>query len=314
MNQIIDAHCDVLYKLFMNRKLDFYKNESGLDVTYERMKSSGIKAQFFAIYLPENLDRPNFEHLLEYIDIFHKKVARIGKVALIRNQGDLAAAINGDAIGAILSLEGADALAGNPMFTRILYYLGVRFIGITWNYANWAADGILEPRKGGLTKRGKKFIKECNDMGMLLDVSHLSVKGFWELAELSEVPFIASHSNALSVCPHPRNLDDEQIEAVIRADGRMGLTFVPWFVKQGGSATISDMLKHIDHVCSLGGKHHLGFGSDFDGIGEWVAGLEHAGRYGEFAELLSKHYKSEEVEGFLWKNWNRFLMKYLPEN
>jgi membrane dipeptidase len=312
MKKIIDAHCDVLYKMFLDPGLDFYQSTSGLDVTYERMRNAGVKLQFFAIYLPENLKRPTFDHLLEYVDIFRQKVESKGKVAFIRNQHELDAAMSGDEIGAVLSLEGADALAGNPVYTRILYYLGVRFIGITWNYANWAADGILEPRKGGFTRKGRNLIKECNELGMLLDVSHLSVRGFWELAELSQAPFIASHSNVLAICPHPRNLDDQQIRAIIQTDGRIGITFVPRFVKQRGPVSISDVLKHIDHVCSLGGVRHVGFGSDFDGIEEWVTGLEHAGKYEMLAEELTRHYKAEEAEGFLWGNWHRFLKKNFP--
>lgn len=312
MTKIYDAHCDVLYKMFIDPKLDFYTSEAGLDVTYNRMRDAGVKLQFFAIYLPEKLRRPSFDHLLEYVDIFRQKIESRGRLALVRNKDELDSVMRGDEIGAVLSLEGADALAGNPVYTRTLFDLGVRFIGITWNYANWAADGILEPRKGGFTKRGKKFISECNDLGMLLDVSHLSVKGFWELAELCQTPFIASHSNALSVCSHPRNLDDEQIGAIIQADGRIGVTFVPRFVKQKGDVSISDVLKHIDHICSLGGVRHLGFGSDFDGIEEHISGLDHAGKYGRLADELSRHYKAAEVEGFLWGNWNRFLKENLP--
>ncbi|WP_338043572.1 dipeptidase [Paenibacillus hamazuiensis] len=313
MPTIIDAHCDALMKMFVNRKLDFYQDEPDLDVNYERMAEAGVKVQFFALFLPEALERPGFEHLLEYIDIFYRKVQRKGMVSLIKNQSDLRTVFTKERHGAILSLEGVDVLAGNEMYARIVYQLGVRFAGITWNYANWAADGVMEPRKGGFTLRGKKFIKECNDLGIILDVSHLSVKGFWELAELSQKPFIASHSNALAVCPHPRNLNDEQIKAIIKADGTIGITFVPYFVRSEGPARITDILRHIDHVCSLGGADHLGFGSDFDGIKEWVHGLEHAGRYGNLVDELCKHYKASEIEAFLWGNWYRFLEKNLPE-
>lgn len=102
----------------------------------------------------------------------------------------------------------------------------MRFLGITWNYANWAADGVLEQRNGGFTEKGRMLIEWCNDSGMLLDVSHLSQAGFWELADLSTRPFIASHSNAAAICGHVRNLNDEQIKALIAMDGRMGLTFI----------------------------------------------------------------------------------------
>jgi membrane dipeptidase len=149
---------------------------------------------------------------------------------------------------------------------------------------------------------------------MLLDVSHLAPAGFWELAERSRRPFIASHSNSAAICGHPRNLSDEQIEALIAMDGRMGITFVPWFVRDGGDAKAEDILRHIEHVCALGGSKQLMFGSDFDGIDAWVEGLEHPGKYAGFTELLLRHYPEEDVKGWLYENALSFLKTNLPSN
>ncbi|MDQ1908915.1 dipeptidase [Paenibacillus sp. GD4] len=311
--KIIDGHCDVLYKMYENSALSFYDpRTTGLDVTYERMLKSGVKVQFFAIYLPERITQPHFDHYLEYIRIFYQKIVQDERFIVIRTQADLDRVMNGDRLGAVLTLEGADALHGNLLHTQMLYYLGVRAIGITWNYANWAADGVLEPRQGGFTKRGKSFIKDCNELGILLDVSHLSVRAFWDLAAASTKPFVASHSNARAVCNHPRNLDDDQLREIIMRGGRIGLTFVPWFVQSGGMVKSEALLRHIEHICGLGGSHCITLGSDFDGIDKWLVGLEHAGQYGAFAELLSKHYKNELVEGILCGNWYRFLQSQLP--
>jgi membrane dipeptidase len=186
-------------------------------------------------------------------------------------------------------------------------------VGITWNRANWAADGVLEPRKGGFTSAGMDLIQECNRLGLIMDVSHLSEKGFWELIEASRKPVIASHSNASKISPRLRNLSDIQIGSLIQAGGVMGITFVPPFVSEEQPVSIDQILLHIDHVCALGGKRHIGFGSDFDGIREWIVGLEHAGLYDRLVNLLLKHYREEDVELFVFGNWYRFYMEHLPD-
>ncbi|WP_282941980.1 dipeptidase [Paenibacillus sp. RC67] len=312
---IIDGHCDVLYKMYQKRDLDFYNSQStGLDVTFSRMVQSGVKIQFFAIFLSEAIRQPYFDHYLEYINIFYQKIISDPRIKLIKNQTDLLEVMSGTKKGAILTLEGADAIQDNPLYTQTLFYLGIRLIGVTWNYGNWAADGVLEPRQGGFSKKGIRFIKECNDLGIMMDVSHLSEKSFWDVAAMSAKPFVATHSNAKAVCGHPRNLDDDQIKAIIQKQGRIGITFVPWFVNDQGSASISDLAKHIDHICALGGEKQLVIGSDFDGISQWIPNLEHTGQYDELAQYLSKHYKDEWIKDFFYRNWYRFLEKNLPVN
>jgi len=239
------------------------------------------------------------------------------EISLIRSAADLAELRHAQhrRIGALLSLEGADALGGHLFYVRVLFELGLRMIGLTWNHANWAADGVMEPRQGGVTLRGKQLIKECDQLGMLMDVSHLSEKGFWDLAELTQKPFLASHSNAYAVCAHPRNLKDDQIRAIIAQDGWIGLTFVPYFVVEGGTDGVAAerLLPHIERVCELGGAGNVGFGSDFDGVGQWLAGLEHAGKYDTLVNLLYKHYRSEEAEQFLYGNAYRYFLRELPK-
>lgn len=310
---IIDAHCDALSKLYLNPQLDFYKEESELDVSFPRLQRAGMKVQFFAIYLPEKIRNPTFDHVLQFIDLFHRKIVQRPEMKFIKGIKDLESVMHGDCIGALLTLEGADTLMGNMSYLRLLFRLGVRCIGITWNYANWAADGVMEPRKGGFTIKGKRMLKEMENMGMIMDVSHLSVKGFWELAETTKVPFMASHSNAIELCPHPRNLSKEQIQAIIERNGRIGITFVPYFVDSRSPVRIDRLLKHIDYVCSLGGELNVGFGSDFDGIDQWIQGLENAAGYENLIEALCKQYSEAQVQRFLHGNWQRFLQRTLPK-
>lgn len=313
--QIIDGHCDVLYKMYEDPQLMITSDEQ-LDASLAKLKAGEVHVQSFAMFLTQIPERDNFDLILEYIDLFERKVLKSGHFSFIRYKEQLEACLSGqsDQIGALLSLEGADALQGNMMYLRTLYRLGVRSIGLTWNYGNWAADGVLEPRQGGLTKKGIEFVKACNDIGMIIDVSHLAEQGFWDVVTHSSKPFIASHSNVFEVCRHPRNLNHSQIEAIISRQGIMGLTFVPEFLNDSGTATITDVLHHVDAVCALGGKDHIAFGSDFDGIDNWVQGLEHAGKYSDLVEHLLKAFDSETVQQFMWRNWYNFYMKHLPLN
>ncbi|MBU5441843.1 dipeptidase [Paenibacillus sp. MSJ-34] len=313
---VIDFHCDVLSKMLFDPAIRFEEDEK-LDVSLAKLIQGGVGAQCFAVYLSERLGPPRFDDILRSIDLFRRRIVANPAMKWIRSQEDWIeweqeASSGNKRIGALLSLEGADGLEADLTKLRICSYLGVRFLGITWNYANWAADGVQEARKGGFTAKGRRLVQECNRLGMLMDVSHLTERGFWQLAEWAEKPFIASHSNAYAVCPHPRNLRDEQIKHIIGMDGRIGITFVPSFVAAGKRAAVDDILRHIDHVCALGGERHIMFGSDFDGIEEWVEGLEHAGQYAQLRDSLSRHYRQELVERFLHGNASAYLKAYLP--
>ncbi|MGC5771531.1 dipeptidase [Paenibacillus pabuli] len=315
--RVADFHCDALSKMLMDPALPF-EHAPKLDVNLERMRKGGLGLQAFAIYLPEVLGRGKFEHVMGQLDIYRKRV----QVSKDRSEGihtllwreQLKQVGQLDQTWGLLTLEGVDGLEGNLFYLELCYQMGVRIVGLTWNYANWAADGVLEKRGAGLTEKGRELVHLCNQIGMLLDVSHLTEKGFWELADLSERPFIASHSNSYTVCPHVRNLKDDQIRAIIARDGRIGLTFVPWFVKQEGEVHIEDLLPHIEQVCSLGGERHLMMGSDFDGISTYIQGLEHTGHYPRLMDTLLKYYDEHLVRGWMWDNAMSYLRQHLPEN
>lgn len=312
--EVIDFHCDALSKMQFNEHIHFLK-DSRLDVDMEKLKQGNVNLQVFAIYISERLGSARFSHVLDQIRIFRDKLVRSGIKPLCWRE-DMEDPSFTSQLWGLLSLEGADGLEANLEYLRIGYEQGIRFLGITWNYANWAADGVLEPRNGGFTKKGLALVQACHDLGIILDVSHLSVKGFWELAVLAkqaDKPFIASHSNAYRICPNPRNLRDEQIQAIISLGGRIGLTFFPDFVKTNGPVQISDLLRHIEHICSLGGEGHLMFGSDFDGIDKYITGLENASRYPNLISELLKYYPEALVKRWLFGNAESFLRIHLPK-
>jgi len=311
---IIDAHCDALYKMAMRKHARFLDDENYFDVTYQGLKQANISLQFFAIYLSGKSSPPTFDDIIEHYDLFYRNILSYSDVMLVKNRKDLKQAVRDGKLGALLSLEGVDALGGNFAYLRAIYEMGIRAAGVTWNDANWAADGVMEPRQGGLTAKGKQLVRECNRLGIILDVSHLSVRGFWDLAEICTRPFIASHSNAYSVCPHPRNLNDEQIREIIRKGGMIGITFVPQFVSAAENPTISHLLQHIEYICSLGGSEHLGFGSDFDGTDKHMEGLAKVRHYENLANELLKRYNAGLVNNWLYKNWYVFLENQLPDD
>ncbi|PTM58906.1 dipeptidase [Desmospora activa] len=312
----IDLHCDVLSKLWRDPDLSFYeeREETGLDVTYPRASRAGVGMQVFAIFVSPSVPRAQtWEAALAQVDLFYEKVV-IGErqVFPVLDRSDVKRLGTDKRLGALLLLEGADAIQGELSHLRLLHRLGVRMVGLTWNYANEVADGIEEERGGGLTRFGRTFVQEMARLGIILDVSHLSVRGFWEVMEMTEVPVLASHSNCRAICPHRRNLEDDQIRALIQRDGLIGLTFVPKFLHPDpDQARVDDLFRHLDHLLELGAEHHIAFGSDFDGIDQKVPGLENTGDLPELEKLLARRYPEHLRIGCQRENAHRFLLKHL---
>ncbi|SDX15515.1 dipeptidase. Metallo peptidase. MEROPS family M19 [Marininema mesophilum] len=311
----IDGHCDVLYKMYMDpQNHSFMSEQSWLDVTWPRIKQSKVGLQVFAIYVPQRVPRHGtWDVALKQVDYFYERViGERGPLFHVQNRDDLIQLRQGRP-SALLAIEGVDSLQGELAYLRLLYRLGLRQVGLTWNYANEAADGILEERDGGLTTFGWQLVKEMERLGLILDVSHLSVRGFWEVVQQVRTPVIASHSNCRALCSHVRNLADDQIRALIQRQGLMGITFVPQFVHTDPKqASIDDLLGHVEHVCSLGGEGILTFGSDFDGIENKIPYLEHAGHWDHWWNALLKHYPESLVYRWSAGNALQFYERSLP--
>ena len=139
---------------------------------------------------------------------------------------------------------------------------------LTWNHTNEIASGIGATHEDdlGLTRFGREVVSEMNELGIIIDISHISYKSFWDVCEISSAPIVASHSNAKSICNNRRNLDDDHIKAIANSGGIIGINFYPPFLTEDEEASIEDILKHIDFIAGLVGIDYIGFGSDFDGI------------------------------------------------
>ncbi|THG90465.1 diguanylate cyclase [Alkalihalobacillus alcalophilus ATCC 27647 = CGMCC 1.3604] len=307
---LIDSHCDVLLKLIKDKKRTFY-DDKNIQANYLNLKKGEVKVQFFAIFVePEIEQNQKFQNVLEQVEAFYERVLKPNpNMKHIKNWHQVEQLREGE-IGAVLALEGLDAIGNDQTKLSLLYQLGVLSIGITWNGANLCGDGVGEPRGAGLTELGKAIVTRNNQYSVLTDVSHLSEAGFWDVLELSTFP-IASHSNAKSICQHPRNLTDSQIKAIVQKGGYIGLVLYPVFLNGTKKATVSDLVRHIEHFCLLGAGGHIGIGSDFDGIDSVIDGVEHSGQYPSLFSELSNYFSDDFLNGLAAKNFKAFLARKL---
>lgn len=301
--KIIDTHCDTLLKIWRDPKEVRFRDSVQLHTNLDRLQAGQVTVQLFAIFIPPYINSDQkFQAALEQIDLFHSEIINKHPVMKHITTWQSLDRLQPHEIGAILTLEGADAFGDDLAKLRLLYQLGILSIGLTWNHANLCADGAGEPRGAGLTRLGKQVVEMNNKQGVFTDVSHLSEKAFWDVMNIAKYP-IASHSNAKALCHHPRNLTDPQAMKLFQQNGFVGIVFYPLFLRSTSVVGIQDIIRHIDHFCSLGGVRQIGFGSDFDGIEKSVDKLENASMYPHLINELLKYYKEDEVRGFAYQNF-----------
>jgi membrane dipeptidase len=308
---VLDAHCDTASAL-LDLKADLYENSCHIDL--KRLLSSGRRVQFFASFSnPFKFRNSSLLRILSIIDyIYLAQEQYSDKISVCLNSRDIDDAMTLGKVGAILSVEGGDALNSELSVLRQLYRLGVRSMLFTWNHRNMLADGSLETHGAGLSDFGRQVVKEMNRLGMIIDVSHLCEASFQDVLELSTAPVIASHSNARSVCSHPRNLSNEQLMNLKNKGGVAGITFYPFFLTNSENASIDDVIRHIEHICSILGEDNIGIGSDFDGIECVPAGLEESQCIPLlFERLLKLNYSESFIEKFAGLNFMRVIRQIL---
>lgn len=302
---IIDAHCDLLYKLWRFNYDVNCSHELQFDLTKWRM--SPVRVQAFAIFVPDYV-RPEeqFNVALEMITIFYEKIIQPNPdIIHIRSKQDLVN-LKPNQLGAILTLEGCHPIGSDLKKLITLIDHGVRIVGLTWNNDNAVADSIESPHNSGVTPFGYEVIELLNEASIWTDVSHLSVQGFFDVMKQADY-VMASHSNAFSVCPHRRNLTDKQIKGLIDRNGWIGITFVPSFTKNTNRVEIIDLLLHIDHFIQIGAVECIGFGSDFDGINETIIGLASVADYSHLQRHLIERYPKGIVDKLAYQNFiNKF--------
>ncbi|WP_067838377.1 dipeptidase [Amphibacillus sediminis] len=291
---LIDAHCDYLVQL--------WQQEQGIAVAdpcqfnLEKWRQSPVRIQAFAIFVPDHVAQEDqFDVALKMIELFYQKIiAPNPDIVPIKTRADLDN-LPMDKRGAILTLEGCHPIGYDLNKLKRLIDYGVRIVGLTWNNSNAVADSIDQANGRGLSPFGIEVVRLLNEEQIWTDVSHLSIKGFYDVIEHA-AHVLASHSNAFSICQHRRNLDDQQIAAMIRRDGWIGLTFVPYFTKSDPPVRIPDLVRHIDHFLDLGAENQLGFGSDFAGFTSTIEGLADVTEYPNLLEQLNNIYSPDLIE------------------
>lgn len=275
----IDMHCDTLLRTYREEPERLYDGRKGMQ-GIKLMKEAGQMCQFFAVFFPPREEKQN-PPLPDTDEEFFKQLSETLKKQVHLHKDMIAMASNAREVqenwekglsSAFLTMEDGRMVKGKMERIKELYDTGVRAIALTWNYANcFGYPNSRDPEimKKGLTGFGIEAIGEMNRLGIMVDVSHLSDGGFYDVAEYSKKPFLATHSNCRALTDHPRNLTDDMIRVLADKGGVSGLNFCGGFVKPKGAESesrIEYLVNHALHMIQVGGEDCIGIGTDFDGI------------------------------------------------
>ena len=304
----IDTHADTITRALL-RGQGLFSNDLHIDFT--RLLEYDAPVQVFALWCADRYVADAFEYTNSLIDFFEGEVAKhsdIIEIALTRE--DLERNFRNGKISAVLSIEGGEALMGDLGNVDHFFDRGVRIMSLTWNRENELGFGQATGSKQGIKPFGAEVIKRMEELGMVLDVSHINEAGFWDIHRLSALPYMASHSNAYSVTPHDRNLKDDQIRAIADRGGAVGLALYPLLLSGKGTAGIGDVVAHAGHFIDLGAGGNIGLGGDLDGFGTMPDGLAGVSSYKALAAAFSDEFGEEATLRIMSGNTYSFLVRY----
>ena len=307
MKAWVDLHCDTLSAL----------ENSHLHIDIESMKKSGISLQFFACFV--NVLDGNWEYGYQKVENMIQKMytEQTTELQLVSSYKEWEKNEKSDVISALLTLEEGGILNGKYSRIPELYRKGVRLITLTWNYENcfgYPNSSNRNIMRKGLKSFGKEAVGQMNQLGMLIDVSHLSEGGFWDCIKLSKKPIVASHSNARSLCNHPRNLTDKMLQALSEKGGVAGLNFYPRFLKREGDAQLRDIAKHAKHMIQVAGEEVVAIGTDFAGYElekgqKWISGVSEIELVWD--SMKREHITERQIDKIMIGNARRVLQEVL---
>jgi membrane dipeptidase len=344
---VFDGHNDVLLRLMRRAgaapERAFLEGEGVGHLDWPRMRAGGFAGGFFAIFvpseeatgmsgvdemmaqasydvpLPPRLDLGASQRVMLHMASLLLRIERAseGQVKLCRNAAEIRGCIEAGVLATILHLEGAEAIDPDFHMLDVLHRAGLRSIGPVWSRSNIFAHGVpfrypSSPDTGpGLTDHGRELVKACNGLKIMLDLSHLNEKGFWDIAELSQAPLVATHSNAHALCPHSRNLTDRQLAAIRESRGMVGVNFATAFIRPDGrrnaDTPLTQMIRHIDHLIAHVGVDGVGLGSDFDGA-TIPAEIGDARGLPRLVEAMRRHgYDEATLRKICYENWINVL-------
>jgi membrane dipeptidase len=316
---IIDGHNDLVSRL--------WRKDDVRHVHLEKAAEADFAGGFFALYVPSPplpeppggdtyaLPLPEPIPTAEAARIADEMYATFSSlpVALATSPDDF----QSGQVAAILHIEGAEPLAPDLSNLEDWYGRGLRSLGLVWSRANAFAEGVpfrfpASPDTGpGLTAAGEALVRRCNELGILVDLSHLNEAGFWDVARLSTAPLVATHSNAHALCPSTRNLTDEQLDAVRSTGGVVGINFAVSFLREDGhndkDTPLGEIVRHAAYIAERIGVDHVAFGSDFDGalVSRHLDGI--AGLPALVNEFRSAGWDDDAIAKLTHRNWLRVL-------
>jgi membrane dipeptidase len=340
--RVVDGHNDALLALWRAGAGAEGFTEGGVTehLDLPRARAGGFAGGFFAVYVPGDttleelvVDRPGGwevppmapldpDHAArvagELIDLlFAIEAASAGAVRVVRTAAELAACVEGDGVGAILHLEGAEPL--DPKLRRLepLYERGLRSVGLVWSRPNAFAEGVpfripSSPDTGlGLTPAGRELVRACNELRIVIDLAHLNERGFRDVAGLTDAPLVVTHAGAHAVCPHSRNLVDGQLDLIRDSGGVVGVVFdVPMTTPDGSrdpATPLEVLVRHVDHLAGRMGIEHVALGSDFDGATMPAALGDAAGLPRLLDAFRAAGYSEADLAALAHGNWLRVL-------
>ena len=315
---VFDAHSDI----WTDITIRFLKGERDIFRKYhfERLQKGKIEGSIFAIWIdsPHAQTRP-YERFLEISEAIKNEVSITKSFVIVKNYDEIQKAKQNNQFYVIIGAEGLCSIGKNLDLIDNYYDLGARHAMLTWNEQNDLATGVKGDVSRGITKIGKEAVKKIMKKRMLLDVSHLNEKSFWDLTDLMEYPMIASHSNAKALCHVPRNLSDEQLLAIKDLDGVVGINAFHGFIHDVVSEqTVDNLVKHVVYIAEKIGVEHVGCGFDFIEFlpstePEYATkGLEDYKKVPDFVEKLKQvGFLQKEVEDICFGNFHRVIKKVL---
>ncbi|SFV55267.1 Microsomal dipeptidase [hydrothermal vent metagenome] len=313
----IDLHCDTASLMLENNQPLLQNN---LQVDIKKLQKGDALAQFFAIYIDKNRHKSSYDYSLKMIKNLKKELLlNKESIILCRNSKDLKLAEKSKKIGAFLTIEEGDALEGD--LDRLYFFkdIGISAITLTWNYENDLGYPNFEWKyqNRGLKRKGFEAVEIMNSIGMMIDVSHLSDKGFSDVLNHSKSPFLATHSNSRFITNHSRNLSDLMLKQLANSGGVAGLAFSVNFLQDkdiidsSKLAKIEDMVRHIKHIRNIAGIEVLALGSDFDGITNPVE-INNSSEMAKLSDALLKNgFSYNDIERIFFKNALRIIKDVL---
>ncbi|MBR6376532.1 MAG: membrane dipeptidase [Oscillospiraceae bacterium] len=311
---VFDLHCDTAVELSLQKK-QLAANDLQLDLARaDRLLTHHQFYAFCCVYdqgglpLPQPLAEARFYTAVS--DFYSQLSGSAERVRLCRNVEDLIDGARVQKQGVFLSLEGPEVIDCDPDRLEELKELGFLMTTLTWNFPNALAGPHGTDQ--GLTDRGRAFVRRAQELGILIDVSHLSEKAFWDLVDITSAPIVASHSNSRAACDHTRNLTDKQFKVICNLGGLVGLNLYAPFLNASGRADFSDVKRHLDHFLELGGQHHLALGGDLDGCDKLPTGFTGIDSYNDLGRWLMQQGMEElTVNNIFNNNAVRFAMQHL---